>query len=189
MLEFNFSPFPILHTERLILRKIDDDDLPVFFKMRTDEAVMKYIDRPRPQNIEELKPFMEQIKTGIAENKDLAWAITLKDSPEMIGQIGFWRNEPANHRGEVGYMLRPQYFGKGIASEALAAVLKYGFNKMNFHSIKGGVAPENAASIHVLEKAGFVKEAHFRQDYFFNGQFLDSAIYCLLKADWEAKNK
>ena len=184
MLEFNFTPFPVLQTERLTLREINDDDLQTFFEMRSNEEVMKYVGRPRPQSPEELLPFMEQIKNGIKERKDIAWAITFKGSPEMIGQIGFWRNELDNHRGEVGYMLRPHVFGKGIASEALKGVLEYGFTRMNFHSVKGCVDPANAASINVLEKNGFVKEAHFRENYFFNGQFLDTGEYSLLASDW-----
>ena len=189
MLEFNFSPFPTIETERLILREINDDDMPVFFKMRSDEAVMKYVDRPRPKTLEDLKPLMEQFKAGVAENTNLAWAICLKDTGEMIGNIGYWRNEPENHRGEVGYMLMPQFFGKGYASEALAAALNYGFNTMHLNSIKGCVDPENAASIHVLEKAGFVKEAHFREDYMFNGKFKDSGVYCMLRSDWDTRHK
>jgi ribosomal-protein-alanine N-acetyltransferase len=65
MLEVNFNPFPILTTERLVLRAFTKDDINEMFRMRTDEAIMKYIDRPRPKSIEDTMPFLEKIRTNI----------------------------------------------------------------------------------------------------------------------------
>lgn len=189
MLAFNFSPFPVLETERLLLRRMNENDLPAFFKMRSDDRVMKYIGRPKPNSVEDLRPLFDQLSAAIDENRDISWAIEMKGKPGMIGQIGFYRTDHDNHRGEIGYSLQYDYFGKGIAGEAVTAVLDYGFNTMNFHSVKGDIAPENAASARVLERAGFIKEAHFRQNYYFNDRFLDTAVYCTLKTDWNNRRK
>ena len=77
-------------------------------------------------------------------------------------------------------MLLPEYQGKGIVSEAVREAVKYGFNSMNLHSIEAIIAPENHGSAKVLEKNGFVKEAHLKENEFYDGRFLDTVIYSIL---------
>lgn len=103
----------------------------------------------------------------------------------MLGYVGFWRIDLDNHRAEVGYSLLEKYFGKGIGNEALAAVIQYGFTQQQFHSLEANTNPANIVSQKLLEKNGFVREAYFRENYYFDGKFIDSAIYSLLKSDWE----
>jgi ribosomal-protein-alanine N-acetyltransferase len=100
----------------------------------------------------------------------------------MLGFIGFFSFEKENHRAEIGYMLFPENFRKGIMLEALEAVVQFGFNSLNLHSIAANINPLNTASAKLLEKADFKKEAYFRENYYFNGKFLDSIIYCRVKA-------
>ncbi|MBP6649301.1 MAG: GNAT family N-acetyltransferase, partial [Bacteroidia bacterium] len=76
--------------------------------------------------------------------------------------------------------LHPDYQKQGIMAEALLKVLDYGFKTMKLHSVEANVNPENAGSINLLEKSGFVREAYFRENYYYDGKFLDSAIYSLL---------
>ena len=80
----------------------------------------------------------------------------------------------------MGYALHPDFHGAGVMSEAMDVVLDYGFNKMKLHSIEAHVHPDNLASINLLQKKGFVKEGHFRENVFFNGKFLDTVVYALL---------
>ncbi len=98
----------------------------------------------------------------------------------MIGTIGLWRIDKPHYRAELGYMLQTAHQQKGITSEVLAAVVDYGFKEMKLHSIEAKASPNNAASLKVLDKAGFVREAYFKEDYYFNGQFLDTVVYSLL---------
>jgi ribosomal-protein-alanine N-acetyltransferase len=97
-----------------------------------------------------------------------------------MGTIGFWRIQKEHYRAEIGYLLHPSWQGKGIMREALKAVLDYGFQAMKLHSVEAHVNPSNASSIGLLEKCGFVREAYYRENYFYNGQFMDSAVYSLL---------
>lgn len=181
MLELNFSPFPEIKTERLLLRKMTEADAPEIFFLRSDEMVMKYIDREKPKSQEEALAFIKMVNTNIDKNEAVMWAIALKDKPDtLIGNIGFWRIISQNYRSEIGYMLHPFFWGKAIMKEALLAAADYGFNKMKLHSIEAHINPDNAASGKVLEKAGFVKEAYFKEDTFFRGKFIDTAIYSLL---------
>jgi len=181
MLTLNFTKFPTLETERLILREHSLSDAEILFAMRTNEMVMKYIDRERPQNLLEIKTFITAFNEGFENGDNLAWVIALKENQsQMIGSIGYWRTDFANHRAEIGYMLRPEYWRKGIISEALKRTIDFGFKDMNLHTIKANINVENDASRQMLIKHGFVKEAHFKQDFYFRGKFLDSEIYGLL---------
>lgn len=181
MLNLNFSRFPVLETERLVLREHSLTDAETIFAMRTNETVMQYIDRERPKDLIEVKTFIETLSEGFENGDNLAWVIALKENPaQMIGSIGYWRTDYANHRAEIGYMLHPDYWRKGIVSEAMIHIINFGFNDINLHTIKANINVGNNASRQILLKHGFVKEAHFRQDYYFRGQFLDSEIYGLI---------
>lgn len=181
MLNLNFTRFPHLETDRLILREHALTDADTLFAMRTNETIMQYIDRERPKDLFEIKTFITSFNEGFEKGENLAWVIALKENPEqMIGSIGYWRTDYANHRAEIGYMLHPDYWRKGIISEALIKTIAFGFENINLHSIKANINPENDASRQILKKHGFVKEAYFKEDFYFRGQFLDSEIYGLL---------
>jgi ribosomal-protein-alanine N-acetyltransferase len=180
MLTINFSPFPNLETERLLLRRVDSNDVKEIFALRSNPETMKYIPRPLVKTDEDALEHIAMIDTKIDSNEGINWAITLKDNPKLIGIIGHYRIKPEHYRAEIGYMLLPEYQGKGIISEAVREAVKYGFNVMNLHSIEAIIAPENYGSAKVLEKNGFVKEAHLRENEFYEGRFLDTVIYSIL---------
>ena len=180
MLEFNFNPFPELRTQRLLLRKMTLEDAPALYEMRSSIDVMRYLDRPFHRTVEESLEMLQKITESIEKNEAIAWAITLHGKPEMIGNISYHRVEREHHRAEIGYMLHPQYWRQGILGEAMMVVLDYGFRVMNLHSIEGNVNPDNLASSALLKKFGFVREAYFRENYLFNGKYIDTEIYSLL---------
>jgi ribosomal-protein-alanine N-acetyltransferase len=180
MLEINFNPFPDLITDRLILRRIADTDAEAFFVLRSDERVMQYINRPRAQTMADALDFIARVNRGIDENEGINWAICLKGHPTPIGVISFWRIIKEHYRAEVGYMLSPTHQGKGIMQEALTSILNYGFRVIGLHSVEAHVNPLNEASIKLLERNGFQREAYCRENFYCDGHFLDSAVYSLL---------
>ena len=180
MLSFNFHPFPVLHTSRLVLRDLADRDAEALFRLRNDIDAMRYIERPRHKTLAESLEMIRKVQAGVNANESIGWAMTLAGDDTHIGSIGYHRIDRDNHRAEIGYMLNPRHWRKGLMSEALSAVLDYGFHVMNLHSVEANVNPENAASAGLLEKHGFVREAHFKENYFFNGKFFDSYIFSLL---------
>jgi len=183
MILISYPNLPILETPRLLLREQTPADGPELFELRTNPEVMKYIDRKKPDSLEESLAVLQTMKEAQLKGLNLVWAIALKQEPEkMIGNIGFWQTDAANHRAEIGYMLHPAHWRKGMISEALSKVIHFGFELVKLHSICANINPNNDASRQLLLKHGFVKEAYFREDYYFNGQFLDSEIYVLLKA-------
>ena len=178
MLTVQFTHFPILQTPRLLLRQITPEDAPAIFKMRSNEQVMRYIGKLPMQDISEAKELIETYQKAYEQNEAVNWAICLHDQPEwQIGTVGFWRMDKANHRCEIGYTLQYDYWRQGIMSEAIAAAMEYCFKVMDFHSVEANTDPDNAGSGGVLEKLGFVQEAYFRENFYFEGKFLDSRIY------------
>ncbi|HLF51788.1 GNAT family protein [Flavobacterium sp.] len=180
MLTINFTPFPNLETERLLLRRVDNNDVNEIFTLRSNVETMKYIPRPLVKSIEDALEHIAMIDSKIEANEGINWAITLKGNPKLIGIIGHYRIKPEHFRAEIGYMLLPEFQGKGIISEAIKKAVDYGFNVMGLHSIEAIIDPENTASAIVLEKNNFVKEAHLKENEFYEGRFLDTVIYSLL---------
>jgi ribosomal-protein-alanine N-acetyltransferase len=181
MLEIIFLPFPLLKTQRLILRQVNVNDADAILSLRSNDEVMRYIPRPYLKNKDEalglITLFDDKIESGVAVN----WGICYLDEPDkLLGIIGYYRMKPEHYRAEVGYMLFPEYHGKGIGSEALQKVIQYGFNEMKLHSIEAILDPENKGSEKVLIKNGFVKEGHFIENEFYEGRFLDTLIYSKL---------
>jgi ribosomal-protein-alanine N-acetyltransferase len=180
MININFSPFQNLETERLLLRRVVNEDVNEIFALRSDQEVMKYIPRPLVKTEEEALAHIAMIDEKIDSNEGINWAITLKDNPKLIGIIGHYRIRPEHFRAEIGYMILPEYQGKGIISEAIKEVINYGFEVMKLHSIEAIIDPENFASEKVLQKSGFVKEAHLKENEYYEGRFLDTVIYSIL---------
>ena len=181
MLITNFSPFPEIKTERLFLRCITMNDAPELMAMRSMDETMQYIDREKLTSIEEAEALIQKILDSLNSNEGIMWTITLADKPEiLIGTIGYWQMKKQHYRAEIGYMLHPDCWRKGIMKEALLAVIDFGFNEMKLHSIEAHINPANDASAAVLEKTEFVREAYFKEDYFYKGAFLDTAIYSLV---------
>ena len=181
MLEFNFSPFPTIETERLLLRRITNKDVNEIFELRSNPQTMKYIPRPLVKNTEDALEHIAMIEDKIVTNVGINWGITLKDNSKLLGIIGYYRMQPENYRAEIGYMLLPEFHGKGIIPEAVNRLITYGFEDLKLHSIEAVIDPENYASEKVLQKCGFVKEAHLKESEFYEGRFLDSVIYSLLE--------
>jgi ribosomal-protein-alanine N-acetyltransferase len=180
MIQINFTPFPNLETERMHLRRVVNADVNEIFALRSDKETMKYIPRPLAKTIEDALEHIAHIDSKIENNEGINWAITLKNDPKLLGIIGLYRINPEHYRAEIGYMLLPKYNGKGIMTEAIKDVVKYGFEIMKLHSIEAIIDPENFSSEKVLQKNGFVKEAHLKENECFEGRFLDTVIYSIL---------
>jgi ribosomal-protein-alanine N-acetyltransferase len=180
VLTLNFSPFPVLTTQRLRLRQISAADQIEMLQLRSDERVMRYIDRPRAKSIDDAMELIQKMMDGVINNESITWAITNMNDDHLIGSIGYWRIMKEHYRAEIGYMLHPNFHGKGLMQEAISAVIDFGFNDMKLHSIEANVNTGNEASQKLLEKNRFVREAFFKENFYFEGKFLDTFIYSLL---------
>jgi ribosomal-protein-alanine N-acetyltransferase len=185
MNSLNFVPFPILESERLSFRKLKNEDAPEILKLRSNPETMKFIPRPLLVDIDGALAHIKLINDKIEENIDINWAVTEKKNPKCIGIIGFFRTQPEHFRTELGYMILPEYSGKGYVTEAVKTLLNFAFNELLFHSIEAVIDSRNNASERVLIKNGFTKEAHFKENFYYNNEFTDTVIYSLLKRDFK----
>ncbi len=154
-MNINFSPFPNINTDRLHLRRMTQEDANEIYFFRSDEEVTRYTAFTKANNVDDAKIFIEKIENAIDSNESIFWAISLKNETRLIGTICLWNINVEKQTSEIGYMLHPDYQGKGIMQEAIINVIDYGFNNMQCKIIEAGVDPENIASIKVLEKNGF----------------------------------
>lgn len=180
MLTLKFSPFPVLETERLILRKLVPADRQMVFEIRSNPETMQYIPRPMAKTIEDADALITMINGFADRDERINWAITEKGKDIAVGIIGYHQFKPESDRAEVGYVLHHGYLRRGIAQEALKVVLDYGFNEMKSHSIEAIIRPENIASRKLVENAGFVQEAYFKDYVFHNGRYWDETVYSLI---------
>lgn len=181
MLQLNFTPFPELETERLLLRRMVLADAKELLFLRSDKAVLEFLGKEPAKTIEEVESFINMINNNIDTDEAIQWAITFKENPaKLIGTICYWNIRKEHYRAETGYTLHPDHWNKGIMKEALKKVINYGFSVMKLHSIDANINPGNKASEALLVSTGFVKEAHFKEDFFFRGKFSDTVIYSLL---------
>ncbi len=178
MLSLDFTDFPVLISDKLILRKLRPDDLPEIFYLRSEENILQHIGKEPAKNINEARDFLVMIEKAINAAESIMWGITLKENrKKIIGTICLWNIVKNNYRAEIGYVLHPDFWRKGIMKEAVNMVLIYGFNEMKLHSIEARIKAENLASASLLQSAGFLKEGHLKEELFYRGSFYDSIIY------------
>jgi ribosomal-protein-alanine N-acetyltransferase len=178
-----FYTFPELESERLIFRAYQLEDAQALLNLRSDKNVSKYMDTKIPKHIEDTEKRIEGYQNAFNAYNGITWAIIEKTSNRLIGDFGIWRIDRQNSRGEIGYILHPDSWGKGYMTETLNTLIRFGFNDLNLHSYAANVNTENDNSKALLLKFGFKLEAYFRENFYYDGHFLDSEIYCLIKSD------
>jgi ribosomal-protein-alanine N-acetyltransferase len=184
MLILNFTPFPELKTNRLLLRRLEGSDAREMFFLRSNENVLRYLGREPAKTITEAEEFIGQINKNVDGNESILWGIALLDNPAVIiGTICLWNFQKEHYRSEIGYILHPDFWRKGIMKEAINCVVDYGFNILGLHSIEALLSTGNIASSAVLESTGFVKEGHLKENFYFRGEFGDTFIYTKLKSN------
>ncbi len=179
--------FPVLETERLILREWSVDDAADLFVFYSREEVFRYVASEPLTTMEQSTFLAASFRSWFRENKpSIVWAVVLKESGRVIGEISLHSWSPENFRTQIGYSFSPEVWGKGIAKEAATAVITYGFKDFypfTINRIEATTSPENTASRKLLERLGFTEEAVLRDFVFEKGKFVDSVMYSLLRTD------
>ena len=178
--------FPVLTTERLVLREVTLKDVPWYFNHFNTWEIMDGQETPGPKDIvtarKELKLyFIDTFRKGVG----VRWGITIKGSSELIGSAGFykWRKETAQI--ETGYDLDPRYWGKGIMRETMVAIINYAFNVMKVNRIEVLISPRNSNSLGLVRRLGFKKEGVLREHFLYKGRLTDDVLLSLLKKEWK----
>jgi ribosomal-protein-alanine N-acetyltransferase len=181
-----FAVFPVLETERFILRAVTPDDTADVFRIMSDPRVTRYFGVAPMTSLDEAAQRVNMFRSEFAQQSGVRWAITRRENGQYIGTCGYWRLIRAHFRAEIGYELAPEFWGQGVMPEAVGAALTFGFTRMGLHSVEAHIAPANTGSRRVLEKLGFVQEGYFRENYYIAEEacFEDTAVFSLLKATW-----
>jgi RimJ/RimL family protein N-acetyltransferase len=177
-----------LETERLVLRRFTPDDVDNLVELDGDPQVMHFITggrtTPREEIENDLLPwFLHYYEGG---DRYGFWAAIEKSTGTFLG---WFHCRPADGQPsdepELGYRLRRSAWGKGYATEAAAAMLRYGFETLRLHRVIATCQPENPASWRVMHKLGMRREAHFRKGHVIRGEeWLDEYFYAMLEDDW-----
>ncbi|MDH5460698.1 MAG: GNAT family N-acetyltransferase [Candidatus Bathyarchaeota archaeon] len=177
--------FPRLETDRLILREMTPDDVEFYFRHFNNKEVVEGSCFPGPKTLEAATEELElYCIRPFKENRGIRWGIARKGNEELIGTCGYYDWNKTSRRAEVGYDLEPAHWGESIMTEALRAVLRYGFEEMALNRIQAIIDSENMRSIKLVERLGFRKEGVLRQNSYFRGKFRDEVCFSLLKEEW-----
>jgi ribosomal-protein-alanine N-acetyltransferase len=184
MLAFDGSTFPILETRRLILRDVRSSDAADVLVIRGDPIVQRF-DDPVIHTEQQAVAFIDEVHAEVRTQEGIVWAVTLAEQEHVVGLVGFHEWDRFHRRAETGYGLARAYWGQGIASEALRAILRFGFDEMDLNRVFARTIADNHESVRLLERVGFRREGIQREhSYEDDGTFHDSAIYGILAREF-----
>lgn len=183
-IEAAFTRFPSLTTNRLFLRQIQPEDAEDLFATFSDEEAMQFYGHEPHRSVDETHALIEQIQAHYARREAIRWGITLKGEDRVIGSCGFHHFDAGFHRAETGYELRRAFWGQGLMTEAVSAILTCGFDFLGLHRVEAIIDIANERSKGLLLKLGFSYEGNLRQRYFFRDQFEDEHYFGLLRDEW-----
>ncbi|NMC31522.1 MAG: GNAT family N-acetyltransferase [Veillonellaceae bacterium] len=177
---------PTLTTERLICRRIQDVDATALHAIWSDPEVTKYFSLEPFESIDETREMMTLLNRLPAASQGIRWVIVRHADGTILGTCGFHNYRAEHHRAEIGYELGRPYWRQGFMSEAVGAILRYGFMVADYNRIEAFVNYGNQNSTRLLDRNGFRLDGLLRQYELNRGKFVDQYCYSLLKSDWQA---
>jgi len=180
-----------LQTARLIVRNFVDSDLESFLVYHNDPEVAKYQGWGIPYPREDARAFISSMKEKTAPKQGgwLQLAIALKETDELIGDLGCYIKEDDIRQARIGFTLASKYWRKGYITEAIPCLLDYLFEDMDVHRVVADCDVENVGSYRTLEKLGFRREAHFVESYLMDGVYTSEYHYGMLQREWRENIK
>jgi ribosomal-protein-alanine N-acetyltransferase len=178
---FDFSAFPVLTTDRMILRELRKEDAADLLVFRGDAEEQRFNSEPL-QTLEQSVALIEEVRGDYAAETGVPCALTLKSSGRVVGLFGYHHWDHYHRRADIGYDLARELWGRGLATEALTAAIRFGFSEMQLNRIEAQTIADNEPSTRLLGRLGFVLEGT-RRSYSWeeDGTFHDGAIYGLLR--------
>jgi [ribosomal protein S5]-alanine N-acetyltransferase len=176
------NAFPRLETQRLKLRQMVATDADAVFRIFADEAVTRYYDLETFTHAEQAHQLIARQTERFEQEIGIRWGITQKGHDVVIGTCGYMFHRPSL-RAELGYDLARPYWRQGIMTEALKAIVDYGFERLDLHRLQALVLPGNIASERLLHKLGFQEEGVLRSYAYFKGAFHDLRCFSRLKQE------
>ena len=179
-----FRHIPILNTDRLILRKILPSDHEDVYEYSSKPEVTKFLLWSCHPSLEYTRQYIEYLQGRYKIGDFFDWAITLKDSGKMIGTCGFTKIDDENKVAEIGYVLNPDYWNLGLATEAAEIVLEFAFETMNMHRVEAKFMFGNDASLTVMKKLGMKFEGYHRDAMLVKGKYRTIGYASILRNEY-----
>lgn len=175
-------PFPI-HTERLTLRPHQVEDAESLLSIYSRADVTRYISGDTWKREEAIpKTQLRLPKVGL-DTPAQALALVIEYQREVVGDVVLWYTDAEHQVAEIGWVLHPDHSGKGFATEAVVLLLNLAFDHYGCHRVFAEIDSRNDASAKLAVRVGMQKEAHFRQDCFYKGEWSDTLVYAILESD------
>ncbi|MFW9867381.1 MAG: GNAT family N-acetyltransferase [Candidatus Thorarchaeota archaeon] len=164
---------------------INLEHINLYLKWTNDANVRRYARVIYPMTAEELKKFLEGQQQNSQVKKFIDFIIFHKESKKLIGDCGIFNIDWVDRKGIVAYTIgEPEYWGKGICTEAVKLITRYGFEELNLIKLLAHIYAPNTGSYRCVEKNGYTLEATLKKDTYVDGKYLDTCIYSLFKEDW-----
>jgi RimJ/RimL family protein N-acetyltransferase len=180
----NQEKFVLLESERLVIRRLRDDDLEPLLAYRNLPEVA-WMQLWESYSTEEARGLINGCKVvePFTANDSFQFAVALRGSDELIGDLYFKMDE-AGKQAEIGYTFDPRFQGQGLATEAVRKLLDYAFREKGLHRIYGITDPRNLPSIKLMRRLGMRQEAHFKDSLWFKGAWADDVAFAILHSEW-----
>lgn len=176
-----------IQTDRLLLRDFRSDDWRAVLAYQKDPRYLRYY-AWAGRTAGEVRRFVQMFvdQQHVEPRTHFQLAVIRRESGELIGNAGLRRPAAWSHDAEIGYELAPDHWGRGYATEAGQAILRFGFVDLGLHRIAAWTLADNIASVRVLEKLGLSLEGRLRDREVFKGRYWDVLMYAILKEEWLA---
>lgn len=179
-----FSHIPTLQTERLTLRAMRVSDAEDMFAYAKRESVSQYLTWTPHPDIQHTREYLTYIGQRYRTGDFFDWSVVLRDTDRMIGTCGFTRFDFASDSAEIGYVLNPDYGGQGLATEAVRAVLAFGFDRLSLHRIEAHYIRGNDASRRLMERVGMTFEGLARESMKIKGIYRTIGTCAILRSEY-----
>jgi len=180
--------FPVLETERLVLRQLEKSDAPALVALLHDEAVSRWLFGNLEQvTLKDEQNYVRAMRKQFEKGQRVDWIICDKTTGAPMGNIGISRSpmERMHNKASAGFMLGRAYWGRGYMTEAFRAVLDYAFGTLGLNRVSAGHFEGNIASGRVQQKCGLLYEGTHRRALQKNGVYYDELMYAIVREDWE----
>ena len=178
---------PTLKAPRVALRHLTPADADDIFAIFCDAEVMRYWSSVPMETMAEATAYIDHIHEGLRRRDLFQWGISDAASGRVIGTCTLLSVSMPNERGEIGFALARDQWGRGLAREAVTTLITFAFEQLGLHRLEADVDPRNDRSLRVLERLGFRREGRLRDRYFVGGERQDSVVLGLLASDWQGR--
>lgn len=182
--EFDFTNFPVLETERLLLRKMTPEDVNALLRHFGNPEVVRYIDMQPIRTIEQANEWLRWMGSYFEARDGLRWGIIRKEDDVFVGSAGLHNWDREAHVAEIGCDIAHTYWGERYGQEAMRRLIEFGWQSLNLNRIEADVIHGNQRSLHVMAKLGFKEEGRLRQRVLKGGKYYDVHIFGLLRQEY-----